>query len=79
MVLMNIKLDPALHKFRHYAEYRNMPHRALSKPGLASKSEANPFLVWAPMRHKPVWFTAFSGRQATHHLAGRVVACFLWG
>jgi len=40
MVLMNIKLDPALHKFRHYAEYRNMPHRALSKPGLASKSVA---------------------------------------
>jgi len=43
------------------------------KPGLTH------FRYSAPMRHSPVWFTEFSGSQATHHPADRIVACFLWG
>jgi integrase len=42
------------HSFRHYAESRTMPHRVLSKLGLALKSAANPLPLMRPMRHSPV-------------------------
>jgi integrase len=45
------------HAFRHYAESRNMPHRALSKLGSALRSAANSLPLCGPMRHSPVGFT----------------------
>ena len=65
------------HTFRHYAEYRNMPHRVWSKRDQRLKTGLTHFRYSTPMRHSPVWFTESSGSQATHCRVGRIVACFL--
>jgi integrase len=65
------------HTFRHYAESGTMPHGVSSKRDQHLKARLSQFRYSSPMRHNPVCFTDFSGSRATHHPAGRIVACFL--
>jgi site-specific recombinase XerD len=65
------------HQLRHYAESGTMPHGVSSKRDQHLKARLSQFRYSSPMRHNPVCFTDFSGSPATHHPAGRIVACFL--
>jgi hypothetical protein len=55
-----------------------MPHGVSSKRDQHLKARLSQFRYSSPMRHNPVCFTDFSGSPATHHPAGRIVACFLY-